>query len=273
MKEKKLHRVTKSDRRNISLSASRNRRWRHWEEAARDAKIGPHCCSHCHAEPCGAAWPRGACCHKCTHEPMARWRLTHVIWYHKKPFYVMEVAARRPGVPTEEERRELEQSASLELEEEQRRGQRRSEKLPASEGSVTDAVYYRWDGVSFWVRRARTHYFLGVRVSTAEFMRTLPSEEELLEFAPREAPPNPFEESIAERPEDETGDAINDRTDLSPERQPLDEGGHYVESASEDRTTIFKWKDTAQRPGWIAEKKGLTFVEVEDDGVEGEGDG
>lgn len=233
-KEQKLHHVTSSDRRMILLAASANRRSRKWQEAKLDVQFGPHTCQHCRAEPCGSMWPHGACCHKCTHLPMPRWRLTHVLWYRKKPFYVMEVPVRRPGAPTETESAELEADARRAPPEgEQIWGVQRTDKL----GSISDAVYYRWDGVSFWTRRARTHYFLGVRVSPAEFMRALPNAEELSEFAPRDRPPHPFEEGITERPADEVGEPIADRV-AAPPVVPPEDGRHY--------------------------KKGLLFVEVEE---------
>lgn len=237
MKEQKLKRVTESDRRRIVLAVSQNRRSRKWQEAKLDSEFGPHTCGHCRAEPCGARWPHGACCHRCTHLPMPRWRLTHVLWYRKKPYYVMEVAARRPGESGGAEaagfRRGGRSSdldlagsrrpeASAPLTDEQRYGVQRS---PGGAAAATDAVYYRWDGVSQWVRRARTHYFLGVRVSPAEFLRSLPNEDELAEFLPRERPPHPFEASVVEQPEGELGDEFLDQTERDPEE--ADAGGRY----------------------------------------------
>jgi hypothetical protein len=220
MDGQKLKRITASDRKLITLAVSANRRNRKWQEAKENAQHGPHTCVHCHAEPCGSMWPQGACCHRCTHLPMPHWKLTHVLWYRKKPFYVMEVMARRPGAPTPEELKELRADRQRgEIDEEQRWGVQRTEKV----GSISDAVYYRWDGVSHWIRRARTHYFLGVRASPAEFMRCLPTAEELVEFAPRERAPNPFEEGITERPADEVGDPIGDRIEQPPPEKPTGE--------------------------------------------------
>lgn len=216
-KEQKLKLVTASDRRIIRLAASATKRSRKWEEARRNAAFGPHCCEHCHAEPCGSLWPDAACCHRCTHLPMDRWKLTHVLWYRKKPYYVMEVAARRPGAPTEEERKAGEADAEVEEDPEERWGVARRQKV----GTISDAVYYRWDGVCQWVRRARVHYFLGQRVSVAEFMRALPNEAEKALYVPRERPPNPFEESIAERPADEIGVPFSDRVEEPP---PMERG-------------------------------------------------
>ncbi len=245
MKEQKLKRVTASDRRTIRLAVSQNKRHRKWQEAKLDSQFGPHTCGHCRAEPCGSMWPHGACCHRCTHLPMPMWQLTHVLWYRQKPYYVMEVSVRRPGAPTPEERRELERDATLpEPSEAERRGEERRQKLPArsehrAPSVVTDAAYYRWDGVCQWVRRARAHYFLGVRVSPVEFLRSVPNAEELLEYAPRERPPNPFEEGLVDNPEGELGEPLVDRTEFGPEEP-----------------------ETAER----YYKKGLQVVELEEEG-------
>lgn len=235
MKEQKLKRVTDGDRRRMKLSVSQNRRSRKWQEAKLDSEFGPHTCGHCRSEPCGAQWPHAACCHRCTHQPMPRWKLTHVLWYRKKPYYVMEVAARRPGGATSDLRPRTSGSGSEKsevrspkpevpppLEDEQRWGVQRS---PAAREAVSDALYYRWDGVCQWVRRARTHYFLGVRVSPVEFLRNLPNDEERVEFAPRERPPNPFEEGIVENEGREEGDAFSDQTEPAPEAG--DDGARY----------------------------------------------
>ncbi len=254
MKEQKLKRVTDGDRRRMKLSVSQNKRSRKWQEAKLDSEFGPHTCGHCRAEPCGACWPHAACCHRCTHPPMPRWKLTHVLWYRKKPYYVMEVSARRPGAtegignkgeaaaaglgnrvgsrsrsgsgsgsgPTTLLPTPYSASPPGELSDEIRWGVQRS---PAARETVTDALYYRWDGVCQWVRRARTHYFLGVRVSPVEFLRNLPNEEEKIEFAPRERPPNPFEEGIVESPDGELGDPFSDQTEPAPEAG--DDGARY----------------------------------------------
>ena len=276
MKEQKLKRVTDGDRRRMKLSVSQNKRSRKWQEAKLDSEFGPHTCGHCRAEPCGACWPHAACCHRCTHPPMPRWKLSHVLWYRKKPYYVMEVAARRPGrevaeaapglglgawggepasdraskkrpsepgsgsgsgrgSKSERARTSLvpetapspkpqagERSEPSPLEDEIRWGVQRS---PAARETVTDALYYRWDGICQWVRRARTHYFLGVRVSPVEFLRNLPNDEERAEFAPRDRPPNPFEEGIVENEGREEGDAFSDQTEPAP--QAVDDGARY----------------------------------------------
>jgi len=258
--EADLKRVTASDRRAIQFAVSANRRTRKWHEAKVDAGFGPHCCGHCRAEPCGSMWPHGACCHKCTHLPMPRWRLTHVIWYRKKPYFVMEVPVRRPGERTETERKAMEEDADgPEPTDEQRYGVQRSEKL----GSLSDAVYYRWDGVCQWTRRARTHYFLGVRASPAEFLRSLPNAEELREFAPRERPPNPFEEGIVERPADEVGEPFSDRVEMPAEDSAGETGKLYVKDGLylEDVEEIGS-KDPAVRRA-LARRRGLR-VEMED---------
>lgn len=89
-----LKRVTSADRKKIALATSVNRRWRAWEEARRDAMLGPGACSACGGQPCGASWPRARCCHDCSHVAMPGWRPTHVLWYQRRPFYVMEVRMR-----------------------------------------------------------------------------------------------------------------------------------------------------------------------------------
>ncbi len=232
MKEQKLKRVTQSDRRKIVLAVSQNKRSRRWQEAKLDAQFGPHTCGHCRAEPCGSMWPHGACCHRCTHLPMPDWELSHVLWFRKKPYYVMEVVARRPGV--EDGRKPKAESLPAELEDEQRYGVQTS---PVAAAAVSDAVYYRWDGVVQWVRRARAHYFLGVRVSPAEFLRSRPNEEELAAFAPRERAPHPFEQGVTASSDDELGEPFLDQTE--PEPAPEAPEGRYY-------------------------KKGLQFVEVDD---------
>lgn len=261
MKEQKLKRVTDGDRRRMLLAASQNKRHRKWQEAKLDSEFGPHTCGHCRAEPCGSSWPHAACCHRCTHMPMPRWRLTHVLWYRKKPYFVMEVAARRPGAdaerkvrgsapprkasrfesgsrsggPANSNSRNLEPSEAAE-EQEQLYGVQTSS---GGQAAATDAIYYRWDGVAQWVRRARTHYFLGVRVSPAEFLRSLPNEEELREFEPRERPPNPFEEGIAESPDGELGAPFLDQRGFEPEEdEPAlphgKQGLRFVEVGEDD---------------------------------------
>ena len=234
MKEQKLKRVTKSDRRVIGFAVSQNKRRRRWQEAKLDAQFGPHTCGYCRAEPCGSMWPHGACCHRCTHLPMPDWRLTHVLWYRKKPYFVMEVAARRPGAAAQgllaagsgsgkaRSQKPGVSEPSSDLDDEQRWGVQRS---PVEAATATDAVYYRWDGVCQWVRRARAHYFLGVRVSPVEFLRSLPNEEEKIEFAPRERPPNPFEEGVTEAEGDDVGDPFSDQTEDRPEEP--DDGRRY----------------------------------------------
>lgn len=253
MKEQKLKRVTDGDRRRMLLAASQNRRHRKWHEARLESEFGPHTCGHCRAEPCGSSWPHAACCHRCTHLPMPRWRLTHVLWYRKKAYYVMEVAARRPGaadtgdrVPGAGKRVGSGSRFSLvpgprspdpDLDEEQLYGVQTSS---GGQAAATDAIYYRWDGVCQWVRRARTHYFLGVRVSPAEFLRSLPSEEELREFQPRERPPNPFEEGIAESPEGELGAPFLDQREFEPEEEETElphgkQGLRFVEVGEDEQ--------------------------------------
>src|SRR4029077_16321690 len=253
MKEQKLKRITESDRRRMLLAVSQNKRSRKWQEATLDSHFAPHPCGHCRAEPCGGMWPHAACCHRCTHLPMPRWRLTPVLWYRQKPYFVMESAARRPGADGAEGRltansgRRTDRNSDPDpdlavsrkpsavrppLSAEERYGVQTSS---GGAAPATDAVYYRWDGVSHWVRRARTHYFLGVRVSPAEFFRCLPNEEEKMEFAPRERPPNPFEAGISEG-EEESGAPFLDQIETPPEQEV---GGRMY-------------------------KKGLQFVEVED---------
>ena len=173
-----------------------------------------------------------------------------MLWYDRKPFYVMEVAARRPGEPTEEERRALEEVAEHEASEEERQGLVRGKSLGSSRrDAITDAIYYRWDGVCQWVRRARTHYFLGERISGARFVRCLPNEEELQLFAPRERPPNPLEgEGIGEVDPSEIGDPYREEVEAPPEEPEEEPKGVYY-------------------------KRGPQFVEVGDeDAQESEGD-
>ena len=93
-----LRRVTSADRKTITLAVSRNRRWRKWEMARQEARVGPCACVHCGSEPCGASWPEGRCCHRCSHESMPKWRASHVLWFRKKPFYVMEIGVGKTGL-------------------------------------------------------------------------------------------------------------------------------------------------------------------------------
>lgn len=267
--EQKLKRVTQADRNAIRLATSTNRRMKKFAEAARDAKVGPHCCEHCHAEPCGSMWPFGACCHRCTHLPMPKWRLTHVLWYRKKPFYVMEVSTRRPGAPTETERRAMEEDADVEEpSEEERIAFARKKKL----GTIDDAVYYRWDGVIQWTRRARTHYFLGVRALPVEFLRMMPNQEELLRYAPRERPPHPFEEGPTERPADEVGEPFYDRTQDPPSDDAKIGSYREMDVDPDQPLPLLPGRFVIESNDKV--KVGLQFVGVEDVSEdEGSGDG
>lgn len=252
-KEQKLKHVTRGDRKRIQYATSTNRRLRAFAEAARDAKVGPHCCQHCSAEPCGGMWPFGACCHRCTHLPMPGWVLTHVLWYRKKPFYVMEVTVRRPGEPTERERAAL--AADRDVEEpslEERQGIERKRKL----GTIDDAIYYRWDGVSQWTRRARSHYFLGVRVTPLEFLRMTPNEQEIRDFAPRERPWNPFEEGMMDAPGDEVGEPFRDGQAGVPEPGPTESIGRYFDGADGEPVLVSHGKV----------KLGFQFVDPDEGG-------
>lgn len=256
MPEQKLKRVTTSDRRRIREATSTNRRSRAFAEAARDARVGPHCCKHCGAEPCGGMWPFASCCSRCTHLPMPGWHLTHVLWHHKKPYHVMEVAVRRPGVPTERERAALEADAAVpEPTLEERQGLLRKQKL----GTIDDAVYYRWDGVSFWTRRARSHYFLGVKVSPIEFLRVAPTEQELRDYAPRERPWHPFEEGLSDAPADEVGEPFRDVEAGAGEPEETENIGHHFQTEEGSRVLVSHGKV----------KLGFQFTELEE---EAEGD-
>lgn len=133
----KLKRIGPTDRRNIQLAVSRNRRWRNWEDARRRVAALPGACTKCGRESCGALWPEARCCEQCTHEEMPGWTCTHVLWLTNKSFFVMEHLKSR--------RREF-------------------------------SVYYRADGVIQWVREGPAHYFLGQRVNSNEFARFLAKE-------------------------------------------------------------------------------------------------
>lgn len=202
--DQKLHRITNKDRRKMDFAISVNRRRRAWHQAELDARAGPQACRHCGREPCGLSWPDARCCHRCTHEPMRRWALSHVLYYRQKPFFVMEVetggASPEPPPPSEEDFAPG------------HRGRRDRQRQIRSRELGRDAIYYRADGVVMWVRRGRTHYFLGARVSIIEFSRQLATAEEKAWFAASflgEVPnEEPFEASLVERTMDEDAEDV-----------------------------------------------------------------
>ena len=194
VEDQKLRRVTMSDRRKMLLAHSANRRRRQAFEMEQEAREGPQACKSCGREPCGILWPEGRCCARCSHEPMRHWVLTHVLCLRGKAFPVMEVTTEGVLPTVDPEEGDFPEGHP---------GRRQYEKKLRARMEMRDAIYYRWDGVVQWVRRARTHYFLGARVSVVEFLRRLPKPDEQARFSGEPLEEHPFESSMVERQRDE----------------------------------------------------------------------
>lgn len=101
--EERIKRVSQADRKKIQLSTKLNRFWRKREELREQARVGPGCCVHCGSEPCGGSWgpllgeESGKCCSRCNHTAVEGWRPSHILWYDKKAFFVVEVPVGKAG--------------------------------------------------------------------------------------------------------------------------------------------------------------------------------
>lgn len=213
--QQKLRRVTSADRRRMDLAISANRRRRRWFEIEQEAKEGPQACRHCGKEPCGLLWPEAACCHRCSHEPMRHWQLSHVLRYSGRSFFVMEVTTGGHLPPVSPEEGDFPENHP---------GRREYRKKLAARMETRDAIYYRMDGTIQWVRRARTHYFLGQRISPVDFIRALPTPADRARFSHEPEAEEAFAESLVERAvDDDVGDVEAETIDPTEEEEDDDE--------------------------------------------------
>lgn len=133
-----LKRVSGADRKKILLSTAISRFWRRQGELREQAKVGPGVCRYCGRDPCGGGWgpmlsaESARCCHQCDHGPLEAFVPTHILWFGKKAFFVREGRIGKKGV---------------------------------------GSVYFRQDGVIWFIRVGGDHYFLGRKLQGPDFAR------------------------------------------------------------------------------------------------------